>query len=227
MTPRTKINSWRFWGTSDAERPGLNPGFTRHSVQRVLSSPRSYNLPSARENLTVNADATPTSDMQQTGERATGTRRGTLAALLAGSALGLAAMSGTPQVEAAKGKKGKKGKKNKGGKGGKGKGVGDALPSVRMVETTTVFDGDGVANALSKCPDDYVPINGGFFSSVPNPVLLTSTPRLDENAWLIEIDGAQQDHQITVTAVCLAATVVVDEAAESRRGKRGRRNRKK
>jgi hypothetical protein len=177
----------------------------------------------------MNTEATSTVETHPIGEQATGSRRGTLAALLAGSALGLAAMSGAPQAEAARGKNGKKGKKkNKGGKGGKrgngnGNGVGDALPSVHMVETTTVFDGDGVADAISKCPDDYVPINGGFFTSVSNPVLQSSVPRLDENAWLIEIDGAQQGHQITVTAVCLAATVVVDQAERSNRNRRGRK----
>lgn len=159
----------------------------------------------------------------------TGGRREALAALLAGSALGLATI-GAPST-AAKGK-GKKKRKNRGQNGngnnngsgnggaggnanvnlGNGNNVGGTLPSVRMVETTTLFDGDGVFDAISKCPDGYVPINGGFFSSVPNPVLLTSVPRLDENAWLIEIDGAQQGHQITVTAICLAATVVVDGA---------------
>jgi hypothetical protein len=207
----------------------------------------------------MNTDATPTAEIQPPVEHATGTRRGTLAALLAGSALGLAALRGAPEAEAAKGNKGKKGKngKNKGNNGGKGnngnhrnhgssgnngnngsKGdngnnggngnhAGDPLPSVRMVETTTVFDGDGIADAISKCPDGYVPINGGFFSSAPNPVLLTSTPRLDENAWLIEINGAQSGREITVTAVCLAGTVVVDKSASAKKGQRGRSGKKK
>lgn len=161
---------------------------------------------------------------------ASGTRRDTLAALLASSALGLAALSGASPAEAAKRHEGKhrhkSNKKNnaKGGKKNGGKGnVGDALPSVRMVETTTVFESEDIVDAISKCPEGYVPINGGFFSSVPSPVLLTSTPRLDENAWLIEIDGAQEGHQMTVVAVCLAATVVVDEAERSNKGRRGRK----
>ena len=178
-----------------------------------------------------------------------GSRREALAALLAGSALGLAAI-GTPTTTAkGKGKKRKKrrqgdsndngntgGNSNGSGNGGAGGGanvnlgnnVGNSLPSVQIVETETVFDGEGVFDAISKCPDGYVPINGGFFSSVSNPQLLTSVPRLDENAWLIEINGAEAGHQITVAAICLAATVVVDGAEErssSRKQKARKRSR--
>lgn len=178
-----------------------------------------------------------------TGSDATagsGNRREALAALLASSALGLTTL-GSPSTAARGNGNGKKRRKRKNrgqddannngnnsgnsngsGNGGAGGGanvtlgnnVGDTLPSVRMVETTTVFDGDGIFDAISKCPESYVPINGGFFTSVPEPILLTSVPRLDENAWLIEIDGAEQGHQITVTAICLAATVVVDGEEE-------------
>lgn len=46
----------------------------------------------------------------------------------------------------------------------------------------------------------------------------------------LEINGAKQGHQITVTAICLAATVVVDgEEGRSRsraqRARKGSRNR--
>jgi len=126
------------------------------------------------------------------------------------------------------------GNNNGSGNGGAGGGanvnlgnnVGNSLPSVQIVETETVFDGEGVFDAISKCPDGYVPINGGFFSSVPNPQLLTSVPRLDENAWLIEINGAEEGHQITVAAICLAATVVVD-GAEKRSSSRKQKARKR
>jgi hypothetical protein len=164
-------------------------------------------------------------------------RRDVLEALLAGSALGLATLSAPATTAKGKGKRKKRknrqkngsdnngnanGNDNGSGNGGAGGGAnvnlgnsaGNSLPSVQMVETTTVFDGEGVFDAISKCPDGYVPINGGFFSSVSNPQLITSIPRLDENAWLIEIKGAEQGHQITVTAICLAATVVVDAAEE-------------
>jgi hypothetical protein len=107
-----------------------------------------------------------------------------------------------------------------------GNNVGDSLPSVQIVETTTVFDGDGVFDAISKCPEGYVPIKGGFFSSVSNPQLLTSIPRLDENAWLTEINGAEQGHQITVAAICLKASVVVDTPTEERSSNRAQKARK-
>lgn len=182
----------------------------------------------------MSVDETILVEVQPANASASGTRRGTLAALLAGSAFGFAALSGASHADAARRHKGKHGhkhnKKNKakGGKKNGGKGnVGDDFPSVRLVETTTVFDGSGVFDAISKCPEGYVPINGGFFSSITDPQLLTSVPRLDDNAWLIEINGAQQGHQITVTAVCLAATVVVDEAERlNQRDKRGRKKSK-
>lgn len=164
------------------------------------------------------ADSTPT----------TGNRRGALAALVAGSALGLAALGGAPPAEAAKGKN-KKGKKGKNSTKGRTT-VGAALPSVRYAYKTTVFDTEGVATATSPCPAGYVPLNGGFSSSLTAPVLLTSTPRLDLNAWLIEVNGAQMGHQITVVAVCLAAsddTTVEDTEHRSARHKRRKQARRK
>jgi hypothetical protein len=158
-----------------------------------------------------------------------GSRRGALAALLAGSALGLSVLAGASSpAGAAKSKKKQRGKNGGGGKGkggngghghggkghngnggngnGNGGGVGNSLPSVRFVTTTTTFTNDGVAAAFSKCPSGYLPISGGFFTSAPLPQLLTSTPRLAENDWEIEINGANNGGQITVTAVCLSAS---------------------
>ena len=82
------------------------------------------------------------------------------------------------------------GSKGNGGNGGNGGGQGNSLPSVRFVETTTTFTNSGVVSAFSKCPNGYLPISAGFFNSVSNPQLLTSTPRLAENDWEIEINGA-------------------------------------
>src|SRR5262245_1438620 len=159
-----------------------------------------------------------------------GSRRGALAAFLAGSALGLSALAGSSSpAQAANARKkqrhkqgnganakggnghggnghGGKGKGGKGGSGNGGGGVGDSLPSVRFVATTTTFTNSGVASGFSKCPAGYLPISGGFFTSAPEPQLITSTPRLAENDWEIEIDGANDGGQITVTVVCLAAS---------------------
>lgn len=180
-------------------------------------------------------------------------RRGALAALLAGSALGLAGLSGASTPAAAKSKKKQRGKngnggKGKGGNGGNGRGgkghggngnggngngnggVGDSLPSVRFVETTTTFTNDGVVSAFSKCPNGYLPISAGFFNSVPNPVLLTSTPRLAENDWEIEIGNASSGQQMTVTVVCLAAsddTTDADSQENAGNRKTRRRSRKR
>ena len=164
-----------------------------------------------------------------------GSRREALAAMLTGSALGIAALREAPPRVAAKGKKGKKKRSQKhrnGGKGNGGKGnVGDGSPSVRFVETTTTFDSEGVVSAFSKCPDGYLPIGGGFFSSIENPTLYTSTPRLIENDWEIETGGAQTGHEITVTAICLAAsddTKDEDTVGEARgRGKKKKRSRRR
>lgn len=162
---------------------------------------------------------------------ASGTRRGTLAALLAGSALGLAALSGASQAEAAKGKKGKKGKNKKGTKGSKGSSnVGGTLPSVRYVYQTTTFDNGGVGKASATCPDGYLPIGAGIWSSIPEPVILTSIPQLESNSWEFELDGVEPHLQATVTAICLAATddtTVDDTEHRSTHHKRGKRGRKK
>src|SRR3954465_6665138 len=108
-------------------------------------------------------------------------RRGALAALIAGSALGLAGLSGASTPAAAKTKKKQRGKNGNGGKGkggngghGRGKGhggdggnghgnggVGDSLPSVRFVATTTTFTNGSVVSASSKCPNGYLPISAG------------------------------------------------------------------
>ena len=177
-------------------------------------------------------------------------RRGALAALLAGSALGLAGLSGASTPAAAKTRKKQGGKngnrKGKGGKGGKGNGgngnggngsngnggngngggQGSSLPSVRFVETTTTFTNDGVVSAFSKCPNGYLPISAGFFNSVPNPVLLTSTPRLAQNDWEIEIDNASSGQQMTVTVICLAASDDTTDA-DSQDSAGNRRTRKR
>jgi hypothetical protein len=181
----------------------------------------------------VNSEATPAVEAQPTGEWATGTRRGTLAALLAGSAIGLAALGTAPSVQAAKGKKGKKGKKNKGSKDNNGKKseqtVGNTLPSVRYVYKTTTFTEDGIGTASATCPSGYLPIGAGIWSSISEPVILASLPQLESNSWEFELDGVQPQHQATITAICLAAsddTTVEDtehRSAHRKRGKRGRR----
>lgn len=172
----------------------------------------------------MSAEEIVTSDIK----RATGNRRGTLAALLAGSALGLAAMGGPSPVQAAKGKKGKKGKRDKGSNGGPS--VGSSLPSVRFVYKTTTFDSSGVVTASATCPKGYLPIGAGLSSSITEPVILSSLPQLESNSWEFELDGAQAQHQATVTAVCLAAsddTTVEDTEHRSTRRKKGKRGRKK
>lgn len=157
---------------------------------------------------------------------ATGNRRRAVAAMLSGSAIGLTTLSGA-FAQAAVGakntnknqnknrnKKQRRRKRNNGGKGGNGQ-VGGTLPSVRFVETSTTFTSSGFVSATSKCPDGYLSISGGFFSSVPQPTLLTSTPRLAQNDWLVEIDGANEQEQMTVTEICLAASID-PESAETR-----------
>ena len=133
-------------------------------------------------------------------EPVTGSRRGTLAALVAGSALGFAAIGGASPVQAARGKKGKKNKSKNSGPN-----LGNSLPSVRYVYKTTTFDNGGVVSASATCPSGYLPIGAGIWSSIPEPVILTSTPKLESNSWLFELDGAQPQLQATVTAICLAA----------------------
>jgi hypothetical protein len=126
-------------------------------------------------------------------------------------------------TQAAKGKKGKK-KKGKGGGN-----AGASTPSVRYVYKTTTFDSAGFVTASSECPEGYVPINAGLTDSFTNSVIVSSFPRLTDNSWVFELDGARVGHQATVIAVCLAAsddTTVEDtehRAARRRRGKRGRR----
>ena len=178
-------------------------------------------------------------------------RRGALAALLAGSALGLAALgrhsprpmrkrrknnggkkarvvTATAETEAKGERNGGKGNGGNGGNGGDGNGggQGSSLPSVRFVETTTTFTNSGVVSAFSKCPDGYLPISAGFFSSAPVPQLLTSTPRLAENDWEIEIAGANNSEQITVTVICLAANDDTT-AADAKDSAGNRRTRKR
>jgi hypothetical protein len=58
----------------------------------------------------------------------------------------------------------------------------------------------------ASCPDGYLPISGGFFTSAADPPLLTSTPRWFANDWEFEIDGANSGEQMTVTVICLAAS---------------------
>jgi hypothetical protein len=185
------------------------------------SSPCSYSPPSVQENLTVNAEETVSPDI----ERVTGNRRGALAALVAGSALGLAAMGGTSPVQAAKGKKGKK---NKGSNNNPT--LGSSLPSVRYVYTTTTFESGGVVTASAACPSGYLPIGAGIWSSIFEPVILSSLPQLESNSWEFELDGAQPQHQATVTAICLAAsddTTLEDTEHRTTRRKKGKRGRKK
>ncbi|MCA9881146.1 MAG: hypothetical protein KC442_25280 [Thermomicrobiales bacterium] len=156
----------------------------------------------------------------------TGSRRGALAALMAGSALGLAALGAAPQAAAAKGKKSKK--KSKGSKSGTT--VGGSLPSVRYAYNTTTFSNDGVVTASAACPSGYLPIGAGFWGSIPDPVILTSIPQLENNTWEFEFDGAQTGHQMTVVAICLAAsddTTVEDTEHRSARRKKSKRARRK
>jgi len=186
-----------------------------------LSSPRSSNLPSIQENLTVSAEDNINSGI----EHVTGHRRGALAALLAGSALGLAAMGQAPSVAAAKGKKNKK---NKGSKGGST--VGSSLPSVRFVYKTTTFNDSGVVTASATCPSGYLPVSAGIWSSIVEPVILSSIPQLESNSWEFELNGAEPQQQATVTAVCLAAsddTTVEDTEHRSARRKKDKRGRRK
>ena len=157
-------------------------------------------------------------------EPSTSNRRGTLAALFAGSALGLAALGGPSPVKAAKGKKRKK---NKGSKGGSQ--LGSSLPSVRYVYKTTTFANSGVVTASATCPSGYLPIGAGIWSSIPEPVILSSSPQLESNSWEFELDGAEPQQQATVTAICLAAsddTTVEDTEHRSARRKKGKRGRR-
>lgn len=185
------------------------------------------------------SDATTTHETPSANAPATGTRRGTLAALLAGSALGLTALGHTPAARAAKEKKGKKhrggkdrksSKGEKGNKGNKGGGnAGAALPSIRYVYKTTTFHDSGIGTAAATCPVGYLPVGAGISSSIPDPFILSSLPHLERNSWEFELDGVEPQLQATVTAICLAATddTTVDDtenrSALHRRSKRGRK----
>ena len=175
----------------------------------------------------MRAEETITKASESGTEQVTGNRRGALAALLAGSALGIAALGTAPSVASAKGKKGNKGKKSKGGGGSN---AGSTLPSVRYAYKTTTFDSSGVVTASATCPNGYLPIGGGIWSSITNPVILSSLPELESNSWQFELDGAQPQHQATITAICLAAsddTTVEDTEHRSARRKKSQRGRKK
>ncbi|MFT4039501.1 MAG: hypothetical protein QM692_15040 [Thermomicrobiales bacterium] len=160
-------------------------------------------------------------EMPNTLETDAGTgssRRGALAAILAGSALGLAAL-GAPGTEAAKNNNKNKNKKsNKGSKAS----TAAPLPSVRYVYKTTTFTNSGVVNANAVCPSGYIPIGGGFFNSIPSPALLTNMARLETNDWYCEFDGASAQQQATIIAMCLAAsddTTIEDTEHKSARHK--------
>jgi hypothetical protein len=181
------------------------------------------------DNMTLGDHGRPNDDLVQTESR-----RGALATMLAGTALGMSSLGAVLSQDAeAKGKKKKDKRKDRNGGKGKGKGNGGkggagngSLPSIRFVQSSTTFDSGDIGTASSTCPEGYLPISAGYFSSIPNPVLLTSMPRLDKNDWLLEIDGVSKDEELTVIAVCLAATDdTQDEDTEAESRGRGKRNR--
>ena len=63
-----------------------------------------------------------------------------------------------------------------------------------------------VVSTFAKMPGWQSADQRCLFSSVPNQQRLTSTPRLAENDWEIELDGTMNNEQMTVTVICLAAS---------------------
>jgi hypothetical protein len=170
----------------------------------------------------------------------TDTRRGALATMLAGSALGLAALSNasTQGADAKKNGKGKgKGKKNrdrnKNGKNGKAKSESEnsgngSLPSIQYVSEENTISADGVFSGFVRCPQGYLPIGGGFDSTLDDALLLASAPGPGDREWTVEIDNAVDGETLTVFAVCLEAKddTPDDESDDKSRGRK-RRSRKR
>lgn len=164
-------------------------------------------------------------------------RRGALATMLAGSALGLAALTNasTQSADAKKNGKGKgKGKKNRDNKDNNGKnrkgrsennvsGNG-SLPSVQYVSEENAIDTNGVFSGFVRCPQGYLPMGGGFDSTLNEPVLLSSAPGPGDREWTVEIDNAVDGETLTVFAVCLEANddTPEDESDERSRGRKRR-----
>ncbi len=164
-------------------------------------------------------------------------RRGALATMLAGSALGHAALSNasTQSADAKKNGKGRgKGKKNRdnkdnNGKNGKGRSENNtsgngSLPSIQYISEENAIDSDGVFSGFVRCPQGYLPIGGGFDSTLDGPVLLSSAPGPGDREWTVEIENAVDGETLTVFAVCLEANddTPEDESDERSRGRKRR-----
>lgn len=131
------------------------------------------------------------------------------------------------ETQAVQADRGKKAKKHKDGKEKKGDvNAGGALPSVRYVSRTT-FKIGGVVKASATRPDLYLPIGAGIWSSIVDPVSLSSIPQRENNSWEFELDGTQPQHQATVTAICLAASDDTSVEGAKHRTTRGKRGHKK
>lgn len=149
-----------------------------------------------------------------------GTRRGALAAMLAGSALGLGALGSMVSESAdAKRKKKRKRKNGKARSSGNNRANG-SLPSIQYVSEEFTADDTSVFTGFALCPSGYLPIGGGFVDAFPGAVLLSSIPVPGEREWLIEVDGAVDGDTMTVMAVCLRAN---DDSPEEEKKKRSRR----
>jgi hypothetical protein len=185
------------------------------------------------DNMTLGDHGRPNDDLVQTESR-----RGALATMLAGSALGLAALTNasTQGADAKKNGKGKgKGKKNrdKNGKNRKAKSDGNnsgngSLPSIQYASEENAIDTDGVFSGFVRCPQGYLPISGGFDSTLDNPVLLASAPGPGDREWTVEIDNAVDGETLTVFAICLEANddTPEDESDDKSRGRKRRSRRR-
>lgn len=162
-----------------------------------------------------------------------GTRRGALATLLGGVALGLGAATGASSgADARKGKKQRRSARRREKRKGKskgGKGVGAALPSVQYAERTETADENGVWSTTVQCPEGYLPISAGFYTAVPNPNIIGWTPQPATRSWQIEINGAVEHDEFTAIAVCVAASddTSDDDVARDRNRRKKGGNRKK
>jgi hypothetical protein len=152
-----------------------------------------------------------------------GTRRGALATLLGGSALGLAAI-GLPTAGHAT-KKAKRRRNQKQRRNGSNVGEGDSpQPTIRYVYHDQEATNGGIFEGFAECPSGYIPIGWGVDSAFSSQQIMTSVPQPEENRWSVQVNGAVQGDRFTVIAVCLqtANFAIITNDAEPRERKRGR-----
>jgi hypothetical protein len=177
------------------------------------------------------------------------TRRGALAALLAGAALGLSPIA-SPTGFGAEAKRNKSRKKNRNGKNrnkgnGKNRNNGNGngrrarrasvnraqRSNVTFVSNSTPIQRTGLVTGTASCPDGFMPVNGGFVASDANVTGLVGSAPVDaDRSWSIQVnvDSHGANGSLDVTAICLeagSAGVNLASQATPRNGRRRTRTR--